>query len=281
MHDTIGIGIIGLGFVGRAIKESLESLESLEYISVYDPYLNPELYSNFESIIESRIIFLCLPTCYSAEVSDYDYSALTENLDKLSTAKYKGLVVIKSTIAPDQWLKFGNRYPSLRLVHNPEFLSARTATSDFLNQHHIVIGSESETDKLELKDFYTKQSPIWSQAKYSLVSGVEASLIKLSANSFYGYKVTFFNMLYQLTQEFDCDYDTVRNSMINNGWINSQHTQVPGTDGYFGYGGSCLTKDSQAFNSLLQRTGQTQASELYNRVIDLNNDYRWGTRCPT
>ena len=285
------IGIIGYGFVGKAIKESLDRLKLIKEIqswgtnqssdsdsdphqisvSIYDPV---KLHVHFDNILNTNIVFIAVPTNYSEHLNNYDYSALHENLTRLSANSYGGLVVIKSTITPDEWYNLSKLYPTLRLTHNPEFLSARTATFDFLNQHHIVIGSNSIDDRLALANWYNNISIKWANAQFSLVSGAEAALIKLSCNSFYAYKISFFNMIYNLASDNDCDYKVVRKAMLHNGWINRQHTAVPGTDGKFGYGGGCLPKDSQSFSSLLSRMGRQREAELINNAIELNKLYR-------
>jgi UDP-glucose 6-dehydrogenase len=45
--------------------------------------------------------------------------------------------------------------------------------------------------------------------------------------------------------------------MLQNGWIHPMHTQVPGSDGSFGFGGKCLPKDLEA---LVQWTSNAQSS---------------------
>ena len=41
-------------------------------------------------------------------------------------------------------------------------------------------------------------------------------------------------------------YDVVKRLMLQNGWIHHMHTNVPGTNGTFGFGGKCLPKDLYA-----------------------------------
>lgn len=50
--------------------------------------------------------------------------------------------------------------------------------------------------------------------------------------------------------------------MLENGWINKMHTNVPGPDGNISYGGACLPKDINAYNQLLV------TNNLNNNVVD-------------
>jgi len=73
--------------------------------------------------------------------------------------------------------------------------------------------------------------------------------MKLFTNNFYAVKVQFFTELYLLCQKMNIEYNTVKDLMLKNGWINPQHTTVPGPDGKISYGGMCFPKDT---NVLLQ-----------------------------
>ena len=39
--------------------------------------------------------------------------------------------------------------------------------------------------------------------------------------------------------------------MLNNGWINPNHTNVPGSDNNISFGGMCLPKDTNALNAFM------------------------------
>lgn len=68
-------------------------------------------------------------------------------------------------------------------------------------------------------------------------------------------RYNFFNELYQLSLAINVGYDTVINLMLKNGWINAQHTRVPGQDGKLSYGGICFPKDTNALLQDMKRRG--------------------------
>ena len=43
--------------------------------------------------------------------------------------------------------------------------------------------------------------------------------------------------------------------MLNNGWINEMHTEVPGPDGSLSYGGACFPKDTSALVYFMNKVG--------------------------
>jgi len=235
------ISIIGLGFVGTAMLKSFK----LKKINVkgYDKYKDSD---SFEECLNSTIMFLALPTVYNEENCKYDLNPIYETCEKLVKHNYNGFVIIKSTVEPETTRKLLENY-DLKFIHNPEFLTARTAFDDFHNQKHIVLGKgKKDLDIDDVLDFYIMCYP---DAEISVCTSTESESMKSFVNCFYATKVQFFNELYLLCNSIDCDYDVVKDLMLKNKWINPMHTQVPGTDGKLSYGGYCFPKDT---NALLQ-----------------------------
>ena len=236
------VSVIGLGFVGGSMKKSFEL--KCEHVKGYDKF--KENTDSFEDCLESDIAFLALPTIFDENKMTYDKSAIHEVCGDLEKHQYKGLVVIKSTVEPTTTEDLSLKYPSLKFIHNPEFLTAATAFEDFHNQKHIVLGKslnvhDDQVDVLE--QFYKKNYP---DAEVSRCSCTESESMKSFVNCFYSVKIQFFNELYLLCHKMGCDYNTVKGLMLKNGWINPMHTDVPGSDGKLSYGGGCFPKDTNA-----------------------------------
>jgi len=245
--------VIGLGFVGSALHKSF-ALKKVSPLGGYDRYKNGGI-GSLEQCTESPIIFLCLPTLYDDDRGEYDKSAIKDVVGKLALLKYGGLVVVKSTVEPGTTDELSRVHPSLKLMHNPEFLSAATAFQDFHNQDHIVIGQGKnccQDDVEELYNFYQKH---WPEAELSVCKAVESESMKSFVNVFYSVKIQFFNELYLLCQEQGSDFQTVKKLMLKNKWINPMHTQVPGHDGKLSYGGACFPKDTNALLQHMKKVG--------------------------
>lgn len=268
--QDINIGICGLGFVGTAMKQSFEKNGYMvsKNLFVYDKYKNN---GSFNDLLKSDILFLALPTVYSEKKKSYDYDPLEETLNNLSNNKYNGVVVLKSTVYPGTLDTMYNKY-KLNLVHNPEFLTARTAFHDFHNQFLIVLGHHKHCsqDKLELvKEFYEKGYP---KAEIIVCKSVESESMKLYANCFYATKIQFFNEIYLSCQKTGANYDTVKNLMLKYGWINPQHTDVPGHDGKLSYGGGCFPKETAALLAFMEKNDIPH--EVLQAVVNERNDMR-------
>ena len=240
------ISIVGLGFVGTAIKECLVKKNILEII-IYDKYKNNGI-GSIDDCLKSDIMFLCLPTVYDISTKEYDLKPIIENLNILNEKNYKGIVVIKSTLMPGTTQNLQIKYSNLNLCHNPEFLSAKTAREDFMNQKHIILG---KTDNKKLNNLFNFYKKYWPVAEISISSSDESEAAKLGCNCFYSVKIQFFNELFMMCKKQNMDFIRVRDMMLKNEWINPMHTKVPGTDGKLSYGGLCFPKDTNALSSHL------------------------------
>ena len=245
---TYKIGIIGVGFVGGAIYQSF--MEKNIQVVAYDKYKN---INSFEDCLDTDMIFLALPTLFDYETDKYDLEALINVCERLNTAQYKNLIVIKSTISPLTTEMLSNKYQNLQFCHNPEFLKASTAYHDFHNQSHIVLGRGqncSNNNYMMLIDFY---KTYWPDATISSCTSDESESMKIFINSFYASKIQLFNEYYLLCNKLNIDFETVRLLMLKNNRINPSDTMVPGPDGELGYGGACFPKDTNALLSTMKK----------------------------
>ena len=249
------IGIIGLGFVGNAIFRSFK-IKDIDVVA-YDKYKDRGI-GSFDEMLECDLVFLCLPTLFSETSNSYDKSSIHEVCQRLHNNKYQGLVVLKSTVEPETTNNLSNIY-DIKLCHNPEFLTSKTAFEDFHNQQHIVIGfTDKYYDNGMLKKFYSQHY----NAEISICSSTESESMKIFCNSFYASKIMLFNEYYLLCQKNGSNFENIKNLMLKNNWINPMHTSVPGPDGLIGYGGSCFPKDTRAlFNYMKTNSSNNQILE--------------------
>lgn len=236
------IAIIGVGVVGSALKTYFTSKGLRVY--TYDKFKEE---GSLVSCLSANIIFLCLPTYFG--VDEYDKKDIYITCESLVNASYQGLVVLKSTVEPGTTKELEQQFPGLKIVHNPEFLSADTAFKDFTEQTHIVIGGHPSLTR-KLYEFYSLYFPT---AEISECASVESESMKIFINNFYAVKIQFFNELYLTCKDNGANFDCVRDMMLKNGWINPQHTRVPGKDGMLSYGGMCFPKDTCALLQYMRK----------------------------
>jgi len=267
------ISVVGLGFVGSAMFKSFELKSQNKKITLigYDKYKNGGI-GTLEKCLFSDIMFLCLPTKYNKEKGEYDKTNIYNVCDELEKNNYSGVIVIKSTVEPETTDKLSEKYKNLSFIHNPEFLTARTAFEDFHNQTHIVLGKglNCSDDKLEfVQNFYIELYP---EAKISMCTSLESESMKIFCNCFYSVKVQFFTELYLLCKKNNCNYELVKDMMLKNNWINPMHTQIPGPDGSISYGGLCFPKDTNALLKYMEKLDTPH--KVLENVIKERNEMR-------
>lgn len=248
---VMGVGIIGLGFVGDAMYESFTKrvTEDIKCIG-YDKYKNGGI-GTFEEVCQCDIVFLALPTPFDESTKCYDTSALNSVCGDLAEIGFEGTVVIKSTVEPGTTVKFSEKY-GLSIIHNPEFLTARTAYEDFDNQDTIILGIDANcsSEKYELvAEFYTKLYP---NAKIIKCDAKLSEIVKIGRNNIFAMKVQVFTEMYKLCEFLEVEYSEFRSILLDLGWLNPMHTVIPGPDGNISYGGMCFPKDTNALLNFMK-----------------------------
>ena len=135
------------------------------------------------------------------------------------------------------------KYPDLKIVFNPEFLTERSANFDFINQTRFILGGESDDTK--------KVSNLFKWRFGKTISIIETNyesseLIKYMANTFFATKISFLNDMKILSEKVNANWDDVIEGFVRDGRVGHSHLSVPGHDGKLGFGGSCFPKDIQA-----------------------------------
>ncbi len=259
------VGIIGFGFVGKAIKNGLK--DSVK-VFIVDPNIGSSI-KDLDSF-DPDIVFLCLPTPYGSKTNVQDTSIFIDVLKEIKNLSFKNaLFVLKSTISPENLHIFDDIE---RFVYNPEFLTELNANDDFINADFSVIGGRDNQCEL-LKQFYKKYTKCRTN-NYLFTDVISASLIKYAINSFLATKVTFFNELFDLFNSSGTneDWETFIEIIKNDSRIGNTHMQVPGHDGRRGFGGACFPKDISAFLTYSKKINSNFS--LLETVIKSNNKIR-------
>lgn len=252
------ITIIGHGFVGKAIDYAFQDDVEKQII---DPKYDVHLH---DVRLAADVTFVCVPTPMH-EDGQCDVSILEDVLSKI-TQRRSGLIVVKSTVPPDQIENLFRGSAKHRIVYNPEFLTEKNANEDIINPFvHIFGGNIEQTEKLE--GFYRDYS-ICKPCPVFHMSPTDASFVKYGINTFLATKVTFFNELYDTIKDFGGNYGRIANAIGTDPRIGHSHTRVPGFDGKRGFGGACFPKDVSAFINF------TTHMPLLEYVMDRNNKYR-------
>lgn len=256
------IGIVGMGFVGSAVARGFS--EHVRELRCYDRDWKKGKASFYETIA-ADFVFVCLPTPRK-EDSAADTSAITEFFSQAKNSKAQ--FILKSTVPPGTTRTIAES--GLRICHSPEFLSARTAAIDFVTPSRIIVGHESDAGVVELFRARFPAAPILE------MTSTESELVKYACNAFFATKITFFNEIRRLADLAGCGWENTLRGILSDGRIAHSHTQVPGHDGEFGFGGACLPKDLDALIYVAKclANGDSGNTQLLEAVRDRNAYFR-------
>lgn len=276
------IGIIGFGFVGKAVYYGFCDKLNKDNILIKDRYvevinaakkLNVKTTINYDEICKhSDIIFVCVPTPTNVNTGEINLSIVDDVITSLLQYAYNGIVVIKSTVTPGtcrsfaEYFKMGGGH--LNIVFNPEFLTEKNFINDFRNQTHIVLGGEIKSC-MKVKRFYQRHG---YSRPFFIVTWEEAEMTKYMMNCYLASKVALFNEFRKICKASNIDYNNIKTVVTYDSRIGPSHTNVPGDDGEFGFGGKCFPKDLLALINFA-KTRQVDA-DILKQVWESNLKFR-------
>ena len=294
------LAVIGTGYVGLVtgtcfaemgndvicVDNNVEKLKKLNdaEVPIYEPGLDILFYRNIAkkrifftadlklAILNSNIIFLCLPTPQDEDGSaDLKYVfGIAEEIGVIlkedGNKKFK-IIVNKSTVPVGTAAKVTaiikkHSVNNFEVVSNPEFLREGFAVDDFMKPDRIVIGAETDEALGLMKSLY---EPFVRQGNPIItMDAASAEVTKYAANSYLAMRITYMNELANFCEKAGANIDLVRKGMGTDSRIGKRFLFAG-----IGYGGSCFPKDVKA----LIKTSMENHSpmNLLQRVDEVNN----------
>jgi len=268
----MNIVIIGYGFVGKAVYSVLKEKHSVGIITqdpstVFDRFaLVGTDVSDIGNLNDIDGFVICVPTpeaengkCDDSLVSDYVYEIIKHHPHSH--------ILIKSTTSIETLADFQNFH---RVTFSPEFLRGSISadpTKEFRECEFAIFGGN---DGRWWYEVFNQILPIKEVRFLDILS---AGFLKYVENSFLATKVTFFNEIFNLYKNtIGGNYDAMVEALALDKRIGLSHTQVPGPDGKFGWGGHCLPKDTSEFVQYARE--QESPLHLLEMVRKLNREHR-------
>ncbi|MCP5063632.1 MAG: UDP-glucose/GDP-mannose dehydrogenase family protein [Ignavibacteriae bacterium] len=283
------ISVVGTGYVGLVSgtcfaemgndvtcvdnnPKKLKKLKNAE-VPIYEPGLDLLFYRNIarkrlhftddlkSAILDSEVIFLCLPTPQDEDGSaDLKYvNGIAEDIGQIlkdSPGHEFKIIVNKSTVPVGTCASVTSiigKYidKDFEVVSNPEFLREGFAVDDFMKPDRIVIGATTEDVMKKLKTLY---APFVMQGNPIIEMNPESSEVtKYAANSYLAMRITYMNELANFCERVGANVDLVRKGMGSDDRIGNRFLFSG-----IGYGGSCFPKDVNA----LIKTSKEHGSEM-------------------
>jgi UDPglucose 6-dehydrogenase len=298
----MNLAVIGSGYVGLVtgtcfaemgnkvvcIDNDPEKLKKLKEgsVPIYEPGLDILFNRNIEkkrllfsdnlntTVLDSDIIFLCLPTPQGEDGSadlQHVFKVAGDISKILSEDNSNALKIIvnKSTVPVGTARKVAgvletSGVKNFEVVSNPEFLREGFAVEDFMKPDRIVVGAKSQHVFEKLRELY---EPFVRQGNPIFEMDPESSEVtKYASNSYLAMRITFMNELANFCEVVGANVDNVRKAMGADTRIGKRFL-FPG----IGYGGSCFPKD---VNALIKTSEDHKSPMKILKVVDEVNKYQ-------
>ena len=289
--SVIGVGKLGLCFglnlekVGYRVdgydinKKYLTELRNKTFISsepgVTELLKNSEnlyLHDNLEKTLENNVIFVVVHTP-SLPNGKYDHQyieGLKEKLISLGVQKHTKHLVINCTTFPgycDELQKDLEDY-NYTVSYNPEFIAQGTILKDQVNADMVLIGEANSHVGNVIQNIYTDHCT--SNPRICRMSRISAEITKLSLNCFLTTKISFANMIGDISDKVGGEKDKILEAIGSDSRIGNKFLKW----GY-GYGGPCFPRDNRALNVFAVENGiDAQISRATDKMNDLHLTYQ-------
>lgn len=238
---------------------------------------------------EAEAIFITVGTPQS-ESGEPDLSYVESVASEIASAIREPKLIVEKSTVPVCTCESVRRVLSLHgapsgrffVASNPEFLREGTAVTDFLYPDRIVLGVDDDFSAAMLYSIYrplaegtyyaredaipcprTRQGP----ARLIVTNAKSAELIKHASNAFLAMKISFINMVANVSEAVGADIDQVCAGLGSDPRIGEQFLRAG-----IGYGGSCFPKDVSAFHAVAAQCGVDLS--LLAEVMRVNNQQR-------
>lgn len=287
----IGVGKLGLclalnlerkgyNITGIDLDESYVSILRDKKIKSSEPFVeeylseskNIRFTTEISDSLDADLIFIVVKTP-STEDWKYDHTQIESVLNSLIShgrREKRTDVVINSTTFPgycesiSQKLREYNYYVS----YNPEFIAQGTIINDQLNCDSVLIGEADKHAGDLIESVYSRLCE--SNPVVNRMSPTEAELVKLSVNCFITTKISFANMVGDISSRMGCDPEKVLSSVGSDSRIGNKYLK-PG----FGFGGPCFPRDNRALSKCAEEVGvDAVISKATDHMNELHLNYQ-------
>jgi len=289
--SIIGVGKLGLCFalnlekVGYMVDgydintNYLNELKNKTFISsepgvteLLNNSKNLNLYNNLEKVLHNNLIFVIVPTP-SLPNGKYDHKyieSLKEKLISLGIQKTTKHLVINCTTFPgycDELQKDLEEY-NYTVSYNPEFIAQGSIVKDQVNADMVLIGEANPTVGNLIENVYTDHCT--SNPRVCRMDRISAEITKLSLNCFLTTKISFANMIGDISNKVGGETDKILEAIGSDSRIGNKYLRWG-----FGYGGPCFPRDNRALNIFAEENDiDAQISRATDKMNELHLTYQ-------
>jgi UDPglucose 6-dehydrogenase len=282
---AVAMAKLGHDVVGVDVDDVRVSLLSSGVLPFYEPGLDEALVEMLDTerlsfvsdysdvMLDADIFWLCVGTPQVEGSLQADVSFVVDALKRVCAFVVKDVVVVGKSTVPVGTHKilykvveeFSKPGVNVSLVWNPEFLREGTALEDSLHPDRIVVGVEpgDEHSVDVMREVYT---PVLDSGVPFIVSDLPtAELVKVAANSFLATKISFINMMAEMSEASGADVVKLAEAIGYDERIGKKFLKSG-----VGFGGGCLPKDIRGFIASAESLGVNSVPSLMGTVDDIN-----------
>lgn len=258
-----GIGLIGLGHVGKNVLKRIQGIAPVvQYDIRWDqPY-------PYDELARCDLAIVCVPTPALAS-GECDTTVVEKAIASVPCDR----IWLRSTVPPGTSAALAERFDK-RIVFSPEYVGETTFSDAYDLEDFLIVGGEPE-DRGFIIDLVMQGQE--RPSRFIQCTAAEAELVKYMENTFLATKVSFVAEFYELTQQLDMDWHTVREAWLADPRIGRAHSHALPDD--LGFGGKCLPKDVAAITEFARQ--QSLPLEVVEAVQSANDRRRGPAVDPT
>jgi len=249
--DQSGVNFCTCDVVSKNIENAQRNFNNIADLVKYS-----------ESNNDSNVYFVCVPTPSKAS-GECDTSIVESVLQQLHTSTGKSSIVyIKSTVEPGTSRRLSELYGArFKVVFCPEFLRELTHLHDMYNANFVLLGTPAGEEDKEISCVFKQLYKHKKDFEIVFTTFEESEMFKNTINVFLAVKVWYFNKIHQMSSKIGFSYENLKRLFRLEPRIGESHTSVPGHDGLYGFGGSCLPKETRSLCYMQNKLG------LSNKVL--------------